>query len=121
MRKVEVRCCCQPQKLLGWVTLHGRAEEALAEPGRFLLVRRAVRVCAAPCWPPYQLSAEFPAPLVALSRVSVEEIRFAFDVYNPARVFERSYVALKAEGYEGQELASLLASWHFEPAAAGNG
>jgi hypothetical protein len=102
MRTLEVRCCCQPRKLLGWVDV----PDELARDGSTLVVtvRKYPPLCG------FALFHDLP-PLP-----TVEQIRFPIADFSPAWDAP-NYPALKAEGREVPELLELLASYSFRPAS----
>jgi hypothetical protein len=99
--RLEVRCCCQPTKLLGWV----QVEQRTIERAHYLIYPRLIRK---------------PPPM---SRVSMDQpvgeyvtsyIQLPLAFFEPGNG-EHGYVALKAEGYDQEELKALLGD-RFEPA-----
>lgn len=97
MARIEVRCCCQPEKLLGTVEIPG------AKLPRELVVSRhkpdQVRYVGNPDVPVQPCS-------------TVEFVIFPIEL---AVVDSYLFHAVKAEGYEGAELAQLLSRWDFQP------
>jgi hypothetical protein len=100
---LEVRCCCQPEKLLGWVEV----PESQVFAGSELVVRRL----------------DFTRPLPPdvgdpLAPVRIEEFRFQIERIVVAGNAE-PHLALKAEGHSAEELQGpfgLLARWNFRRA-----
>lgn len=93
VRTLEVRCCCQPRKLMGWVDV----PDDVADHGRWLVVPRIFRLLD---------------PRVPLQ---IERVHFTIELYQPEGP-ERAYPAVKAEGRDGAELAELLEAFSFRAA-----
>lgn len=107
--RLEVRCCCSPKKLLGWA--HVPVAEAVA--GGELIASRPWRDLGMTVGP------------YAVRVIELENEQIRFHIANVRLEIETDpdephtierYPAVKAEGYEGRELAELLAPWAFQPA-----
>lgn len=101
MRTLEVRCCCQPQKMLGWVEV----PDHLARKGKTLVSRLA----------DYTLQTVPAAQPIGMAHQSVTTVSFPLEFFHPEGDFSDPYLAVKAEGYEGDELYRLLRPWNFRP------
>lgn len=99
MRTLEVRCCCQPQKMLGWVEV----PDHLAQKGRTLVTRMA---------------QPFTTPVTAVEGIVSPHVStvvsFPVQMFHPSALSD-PYLAVKAEGYEGDTLYRLLRPWNFRP------
>lgn len=100
MITLEVRCCYQPRKLLGWVDV----PDDLARIGRRLFGMRLQRKPMPP--------RPWEQPIRA-EPSRVERVAFAVDGYTVYG--ERPYPALKAEGFSVEELQELLGIYDFRP------
>lgn len=78
MNKIEVRCCCQPQKLLGWLRYRGRLPHVFV----FTLMKQTLS--------PF---SHFD-PKIS-THIEKEEIRLPVEVF--CKPFEVGYLAVKAE------------------------
>lgn len=83
MERLEVRCCCQPQKLLGWMNVPH------AERGRYVVGKRITR-------------SGFTFNSVCPPSLAQEEKALPLDVYSGPG--EPPRLAVKAEGLELPEL-----------------
>lgn len=102
-QRVEVRCCCQPRKILGWVIV----SDDIYRCAQWLVVDASVPTR----FPGFSgCRSDMPGQTFAFKQV---ELPFA--MFNPG-YGERPYKALKAEGYDQVQLSELLGA-RFEPAA----
>lgn len=81
MERLEVRCCCQPQKLLGWMNVPH------AERGRYVVAKRRTMT-----------NLSFSQYWAQAPRVRSEEKALPLDVYSAPG--EAPRLAVKAEGLE---------------------
>ena len=102
MKTLEVRCYCKPEKMLGWVEV----PDHLAQRGRTLVSRKVEADLPAPVGP-----YDAPAALNSVQTV----VTFPLEMFHPSPLAD-PYLAVKAEGYEGDELYRLLRPWNFRPA-----
>lgn len=99
MKTLEVRCCCKPEKLLGWVEV----PDHIAVRGMYIVG-----------------TLRMPTPIEAFSKLNetptthtAKPITFPIELYGDGRA---TRLAVKAEGYEGTLLETLLMPWNFRPA-----
>ena len=89
MPKLEVRCCCQPEKLLGWIEVANPNAKrvVLTKPFRFKLERVGILDSS-----PITRKDEPPLEL-PIQRIWMDG---------------EAYYAVKAEGYTAEQLAEYL-------------
>lgn len=101
MVTLEVRCCCRPTKLLGWVDV----PDSVARVGYQLIgMRRSRR--------PSGSGRPWMEPVRAVPN-RVERIAFPIEGYIVHG--ERPYPAVKSEERSVEDLQGLLAEFHFRP------
>lgn len=91
--RLEVRCCCQPQKLLGWLTV------PYVVPGRDVLIKRPDGTVTAL---PVQMIS---MPMFSVSEDVLREALESLRLGEPVRML--NYPAIKAEGMTVDQLRDV--------------
>lgn len=103
MKTLEVRCCCAPQKLLGWVDVDDmliRAREIR------VAIPRLTRMMA------YWTEEDEPTRVP-----NIQNQRVSFRIEEWWDQGRKQGLAVKAEGYTADDLETLLRTFNFRSAA----
>jgi hypothetical protein len=102
MKQLEVRCCCQPQKLLGFVTV----PDHMARPGQILYAPVPAPPLPHVGRPYYDVDQTVPVP-------TRQPPPIPFPIESFYENGQR-FIAVKGEGRTVEELELLLRPWRFK-------
>lgn len=107
--RLEVRCCCQPQKLLGWIDV----------PDRQVVMGQALRLpYRRPIYEGISPTAAMPPRMTSAADEVVTHLQlYVGRIASPER--PRGYLAVKAEGVPIETLRQIVGFKEAAPRPAG--